>query len=127
MTARSRALFVAVSAGTIAFVFAFAYPMVHEMAVLWYYPLEHRWAYEARPAGLAIDFYGRVLFAMIAWAAAFLVTLAIARRRAPSERILGLATAWAATAVLLVVLFYGWTLYFRVPTPSPIPTWYQPR
>ncbi len=125
---KQEALFVALSAGTIAFAFAFILPMLAGEPVLWYYPLEHRWALEVRPSGLAMDFYGRTLQAMVAWAVVVLVALPIAKRvTSISLRMVGLITAWTVTAVLLVMLHYAWTLHFRRPIPEPVPSWYQPR
>lgn len=125
---KSEALFVALAAGTIAFAFAFVVPMLASEPVAWYYPLEHRWAFEVKPTGLAMDFYGRTLQALAAWAATVMITLPIARRRKSlSARAAGLATAWAVTATLLVMLHYAWTLHFRRPVPAEVPSWYQPR
>jgi hypothetical protein len=126
---RQEALYVAMCLGTIAFAVTFVYPQFTEQAVAWYYPLERRWSFEARAQGLAIDFYGRLAQALVAWAIAVIATLAIARRvaRPLSDRIAGLLAAWAITFTLLVILYFAWTLVFRVPTPSPIPEWYRPR
>jgi hypothetical protein len=126
---RNEALYVAICLGTIAFAVAFVYPQLAEQAVAWYFPLERRWSYEVRPPGLAIDFYGRLAQAMVAWSVAVIVTLAITRRikRSLSERAAGLLAAWALTLTLLVILYFAWTLLFRIPTPSPIPTWYRAR
>lgn len=122
------ALFLAMAAGTIAFAFAFIVPMLASTPVAWYYPLEHRWTLEVKPTGLAMDFYGRLVQALVAWAIVVLITLPIARRvKQLSLRTIGLVTAWTVTAVLLVMLHYAWTLHFRRPIPEPIPTWYQPR
>lgn len=121
-------LFIALCAGTIAFAIAFVYPVVTAQAIAWYYPLEHRWGYEVKPAGLAMDFYGRTAQAAIAWAIGFLAGLAIVRRkRSLGPRTIALFTAWTATAILGVMLYYGWTLIRRAPVPAPIPSWYQPR
>jgi len=125
---KQEALFVALSAGAIAFAFAFIAPMLTGARVPWYYPLEHRWAFEAKPVGLALDFYGRTLFALAAWAITVMIALPLAKRaKSISARALGLITAWTITAVLLVMLHYAWSLHFRRPIPEPVPTWYQPR
>lgn len=127
---KQEALFVAMSAGAIAFAFAFVAPMLAGEPIVWYLPLEHRWTFETRPdGGLAIDFYGRLLQALVAWAAIVLVTLPIARRakRPLSARAAGLVTAWTITAVLLVMLHYAWTLHFRRPIPEPLPAGYRAR
>ncbi len=125
---KQESLFVALSMGTIAFAFAFIVPMLAGEPVVWYYPLEHRWTLEVKPSGLALDFYGRMLQAMVAWAVVVLITLPIAKRvKTISLRTAGLVTAWTLTAVLLVMLHYAWTLHFRRPIPEPVPSWYQPR
>ncbi len=122
------ALFVALAAGTIAFAVAFVYPMFTPESVAWYYPLEHRWALEVKPSGLAMDFYGRTAQATAAWCVVFMATFAIVRNRATiTARMLGLFAGWAIIAILFVMLYYGWTLHHRVPVASPIPSWYQPR
>jgi hypothetical protein len=122
------ALFLALAVGTIAFAVAFAYPAFTPESVIWYYPLDHRWAFEVKPHGVAMDFYGRTLQAAFAWCAAVLVTLPIARRvRKPAQRALLLFGAWALIATAFVMLFYGWTLYNRKPVPAALPSWYQPR
>jgi hypothetical protein len=122
------ALFLALAVATIAFAFAFAYPAFTPQSVIWYYPLDHRWALALRPRGVAMDFYGRTLQAACAWCAALLVTLPIARRvRQPGQRALLLVGAWALIATVFVMLFFAWTLYNRVPVPADIPSWYRPR
>lgn len=68
------ARFVALAAGAIAFVVALAHPAF----TIYYCPLEHRWALERPPDGVAIDFYGRLVQAAVAWCAAFGVARAIA-------------------------------------------------
>jgi hypothetical protein len=122
------ALFVAMCAGSIAFAFAFIAPMLASAPVPWYYPIEHRWAFEVRPEGLGLDFYGRVLIAFAAWAIVVLIALPLAKRaKGISTRAVGLVTAWTLTAVLLVMLHYAWTLHFRRPMPEPLPTSHVPR
>lgn len=116
------ALFVALALAAIAFAVAFVYPAIGGAAVAWYHPVEHAWSYEARPSGVAIDFYGRTAQALVAWAVTLAVALVIARRvRVIGARAIGLCAAWAVTAIVLVMLFYAWTLHYRVPTPAPLP------
>lgn len=106
----------------------FAFPAFSQMRVLWYYPLQHRWAFEVRPAGLAMDWYGRALFASAAGAVAFLIARAIGRRLATiSARSFGLWAAWAATATLLAMGVYTYQLAMRRPNPEPLPSWYVPK
>ena len=126
---KQEALFLAMAAGAIAFAFALVAPMLAGEPIAWYLPLEHRWTFEQKPAGFAIDFYGRLLQALVAWAAVVLVTLPLAKRgtKPLSARAAGLLTAWTITAVLLVMLHYAWTLHFRRPIPEPLPAGYHAR
>ncbi len=125
---RGERLYVAMCAGTLAFAVAFVYPQLAEQAIAWYDPVAREWSYEVRPRGLAIDFYGRVGQACVAWAVITSLVLVVTRRvRAISDRLVGLLCAWALTLTLLVMLYYAWTLFWRVPVPEPLPDWYRPR
>jgi hypothetical protein len=118
---RRDALHLAVTAATIAFALAFGYPSVSPTSVYWYYPLEHRWAYEVAPSGLAIDFYGRTLMATIIAILVGAAAYAITRKVRVPRVIFGLFTAWAITATVLVAAHYSWTLHFRHPIPLEAP------
>ena len=120
--ARSATLFVALGVAAIAFAVAFVYPGLGSEPVAWYYPVEHAWAFEVRPSGVAIDLYGRLAQALVAWAVGFALALVIARRwPALGARAIGLVAAWLLTVIVFVMLFYAWTLHYRVPTPAPLP------
>jgi hypothetical protein len=122
------ALFVALAAGAIGFCLAFVAPSFYPLAVLWYHPLEHRFALEVKADGLAMDFFGRVLWGTLASLIAFAVAFAIGRRlRAISASALILWTAWLATAALLAMSLFVYQLARRHPTPLPLPSWYEPR
>jgi hypothetical protein len=124
---RKSALLVAICTATIAFALAFAYPVFEETRVAWYYPLEHRWGFEVRPTALAMDFFGRLAMATIVALLAAAPSYAIALRLRLGRPALQLLVAWATTVTLLVMAYYGWTLYNRNPVPEPLPSWYQPR
>jgi hypothetical protein len=112
---RARAQLVAGAAAMIAFAATFAYPAYAPMRVLWYYPVERRWAFEVEPIGLAMDFYGRTLAAAVVALVVAALVGALARRRAIGDRLVGLAAGWAITAVALAMAFYAWQLARRVP------------
>jgi hypothetical protein len=125
---RKHALYFAVCAGGIGFALAFVYPALSPTRVLWYYALEHRWAFEQQPTGLAMDFYGRTLLAIGVAALAGGLTYAVARRvRAPGAPGFRLWAAWTLTVVLAAMAMYTWELYHRHPIPEPLPSWYVPR
>jgi hypothetical protein len=114
------ALFVALGAAAIAFVVAYAYPAFASEALPWYYPADHAWVVEVRPTGVAIDLYARLAQACLAWSVVFAVALPIARRRREiGPRAVGLVAAWALTAIAFAMLFFAWTLHYRVPVPVP--------
>jgi hypothetical protein len=125
---RARRIYVALGAAAVAFQVGFLLPAISPTRVLWYYPLERRWALEVAPTALAMDWYGRTLLGIgaalvaggVAWAAA---------RRFPrlTGRGIGVWAAWIATAALFAAALYAWELVFRQPVPEPIPDWYVPR
>lgn len=127
---RQDALYAATCIGTIAFAIAFVVPQFTGQAVLWYFPLDRGWDLTSKPDGLAMDFYGRllqgVLVAAVAIAATLVVTARLKTEKLP-PKVASLLAAWAVAFVVLVMLYYAWTLAFRVPTAAPIPDWYIPR
>lgn len=127
-TRRMHALYASMCVGAIAFTVAFVYPLFVSQEILWYYPLERRWAYEVKPTGLAMDFYGRLVLGIVAWSVTVVPTILVVRRR---ERVSlttrRLLLAWAVTVALFAMFYFVWTLYLRVPMPEPIPDWYRPR
>jgi hypothetical protein len=124
---RRHAIYVGLCAATVAFAVVYMLPAVVPVPVLWYYPLEHRWAYELEPSGLAMDWYGRTLLSALAAVVAYAAGWAIARRLPPLRHGFALWPAWTATAVVVAMALYAWQLMHRVPTPTPLPAWYQPR
>jgi hypothetical protein len=98
----------------------------------WYYPLEHRWAIEARPEGFAMGWFGTTALALAAAAiGASLVWIASARGalgKALARPSAVTSIAHAGALVLLVdFAYFGWTLTHQTPAPLPLPAWYCPR
>ncbi|MFN0245972.1 MAG: hypothetical protein ACKV2T_03625 [Kofleriaceae bacterium] len=127
---RQDALYAASCIGTIAFCVGFALPHFTGQAVFWYLPLERAWELVEEPAGLGVDFYGRFFQGVIATAIAIALTLVVTSRmkteRLP-KTVASLLVAWAIALVVLTMMYYVWTLAFRVPIAVPIPDWYVPR
>ncbi len=106
----------------------FVVPTFATVPLFWYYPLAHAWALEARPAGFALDWYGRTIWALMGAAAAFPVALAVARRLPPpSARAFFMWAAWAGMTSLLAITVYTYQLAHRHPVPEPLPVEYQAR
>ena len=132
--ARTDVLFVAMCVGTIAFVVGLLLPYFTAQAVAWYYPVERRWAYEVKPHGLAMDFYGRVGLGLAAGSLAVIISTFVTRSafmtrrwQRLSDRMRGLWLAWTFTAVVFAMAYFAWTLAHHVPEAQPIPAWYTPR
>lgn len=107
--------FVALALGGIAFLIAFAYPTISGAPVPWFYPLTNEWELVGKPHGLAMDFYGRLLWAAIAYAVVATPLWLWLRDR--EVRIASLVAGWLLTALVLIAIFYAWTLHYRVPVP----------
>ena len=143
----------AVCAGCIGTGVLFFLGGVVPLPVLLYFPLSRRFGLSPQPPELAMDFYGRSLLALGAGLLAALATYAVARwlegRRsaaAPAEAQADadadadadagpadadapvargtLATAYAATALLLAAGLWAYQLYARQPSPEPLPPGY---
>jgi hypothetical protein len=115
---------------TIAFALALAFPAFVAVPLPWYHPVERAWSFEVHASGIAIDFYGRCMFAGVVSAIAAACTYAFGRRvlrRDPSARVVALFTVWAVSLTVLVITFYSWRLAHRTLAPPPVPSWYQPR
>lgn len=107
---------------------AFVIPAFTVVRIFWYYPLEHRWAFQTHPSAFAVDRYGRSLWALGAGGFVFAMALGIVSRlKRPSSRAYGLWAAWALVATVLAIAVYSYQLAHRHPVPEPLPSWYQPR
>ena len=122
------AVYVALSAAAIGFCLVFMMPSFYPVAVPWYYPLEHHFALEVTPQGLAMDWYGRTLYASGAALFSYFVVGRIAARMRPlSPGACALWAGWVLTAAVLAMSLYTYQLAQRQPTPLPLPTWYVPK
>lgn len=126
MSPRAQGDFAAGCAMLTAFGAAFLVMGLVPMRLFWYHPLEHRWLLEMRPQGLAMDFYGRTLYASMAAVVAALVARALATRVAqPSRDRLWLWLSYGLVFVFLAMALMGYQLWPRPALPLPIPAWYQ--
>ena len=107
---RWQRVYLAACAGVIGFALAYAGADYGKLPHLYHDQLGHRFVVGAGLPGLASGYPGLILWGLAGGLVAALVTWLVAgRRRAPvSERSLGLAAAWAGTAVLLAVGYFVW-------------------
>lgn len=125
---RKISTYLGLCAATVGTSLGFMYPAFSPTRTLWYYPLQHRFTWELKPAGLAMDWYGRSLVALLLGALAFVVTWVASRFVARvSRRSLYLWASWVATGTLLAIALYVYQLVTREPVPEPLPSWYVPK
>lgn len=124
---QARALLIALCAGDIASSLAFVLPGFVKIPVLWYYPLQRRFALEALPSALAMDWYGRSLLAILAGLLIAALAYAVCRRREGDGRVPALFVLWAATATVFAMASCAYQLALREPVPEPLPAWYVPK
>ncbi len=111
---------------------AFLSASVARWPVPWYFPLAHRWELARTVHGLAIDWYGRSLLALVAGATAGAGMYALAGVPSLGRYLArrGFVTEVAHLGALMLltdVLFYVFTLVSRHAVPEPLPGWYCPR
>ena len=123
------AVHLAVCVGIIAFAFAFALPAFVDVPMLWYRPVDRVWSFDHPDGAIAMDFFGRCLFATIATGIVAALTYAIARRtrREPSPWTVSVLAVWAVSLSLIALTFFAWRFAHRTLPAPPTPSWYQPR
>lgn len=99
------------------------------MPLFWYHDLERQWLLEVRPQTLAMDFYGRTLYATIAAGLAYGAGAWLGRRGKSDlgREQLWLWLAYGLGAIVLAMCLIGYQLWPRPPQPLPLPAWYVPR
>lgn len=104
MNAAQRATVVAASA-VILFCAGYCLPMLIDLPLPRYFPLEHRWGLAPDLGAISQGWYGRVLFAFLfSVAPAALLDLLLARMTGPVTARLPLLVGLAAAAVVLLTL-----------------------
>lgn len=106
---------------TVAFALAFTLPMYVPVPLLWYHPLEGAWQFEVTPTTMAMGWYGRLLWGVVAAG----IGLALGRFVPARLALTRTAKTWWALATLGVVLaamtILVVTMVGRVPTPMAPP------
>lgn len=102
-----RALAVACAAG-VGFALAYALPVYARLPSLYYDPLARRWILGAWPGPLPIGWYGQLAYGVAGAAVASSLASLASRLRAPSPQVVALASAWALTALALVLAYFAW-------------------
>ena len=95
-------------AGIIAFALAYAGVDYGKVPHLYHDQLEHRFALGAQVPGLPSGYVGQWLWAFLAALVVAAATWWLAGKRQVSERVLGLAEAWAGTAFAIALGYFVW-------------------
>jgi hypothetical protein len=70
-----------------------------------YFPLEHRWAFVRDAPGLAMVYYGQLLWALVAGGMGGAAGAAVGRRVPLSREACILVTGWTAAVLVFTILF----------------------
>ncbi len=107
------ATYLAMCVATGAFALAYVLPAFVPVPLPWYHPVERVWTVGVHASGIAMDFYGRCLFAAVvsSLVAALMYTFARGAPRCElSSRMVALFTLWAVGLPVLVIAFCAWRL-----------------
>jgi hypothetical protein len=88
------------SLAIVLFVVAFMLPMFVPVPLLWYHPLEGAWRFEVTPTTLGMDWYGRLLWGVVAAGVGLALGRLVPARAALTRR----AKAWWAFGALGIVV-----------------------
>ncbi|HEY7955132.1 MAG TPA: hypothetical protein VII38_07555 [Polyangia bacterium] len=109
MKRASRAFFVACAA-LIGFVLAYALPVYARLPRTFYDPVARRWQWASNLGPIPMGYVGQIVWgiagALICGGLAGLITSRF--KREPSERAFSLWTAWALTALAIVLGYFTW-------------------
>ena len=122
-----RRTYLAACAGILGFATVFFLLQLLRMPLFWYHPLDRLFRFETRPSGLAMDFYGRTLWASLGgilgyWGGGHLAPhLKLDRDRA------WLWMAYGLGMIALAMCLIGYQIWPRPAAPIPLPSWYVPQ
>ncbi len=88
---------------------------VTQLPLLWYFPLERRWAFATTVLGLGMDYFGRLLLGAAVGALGAGLGRLLARRASPRWLLHG--SIWLGTLVGLNFVYQLAALLHRNPTP----------
>lgn len=100
-----------------AFAVAFTLPVFVPLPLLWYRPLTGAWAFGSVPADLAMDWYGRVLFAALAGVVGYALGRRVPARWSVSARAQRFWATIAAMALLAAMVTFVVLMADRAPVP----------
>lgn len=100
----------AACAAVIGFAIFYTLPIYARLPRSYYDPVNHRWFFAANSTPIPMGYVGQIVWgiagALVAAGATLVVTARL--KKEPSERAFVLATAWALTAVVIVIGYFTW-------------------
>lgn len=119
MNLRARAFASAVTVLVVGATYLLTHP-VH-LPMLWFDPVAHAWSFGARPATVAMDWFGKVAACAVAGLCAYVCAFLASSRVGVSDRALQLAVALATSMSLSCMAYYAVTLSKRAPVKEAYP------
>ena len=88
----------------------YALPAYAHLPNLYYDPIARRFLFGGRPGAIPMGYYGQLVYALASALLCSAATYAlVARRKQPAgSQSIGLAAAWALTALGLVAAYFTW-------------------
>ena len=115
--------------GATGYLAAYFASTVLPVPLVWYFPVERRFSFEAHASGQAMDFYGRLLFSLAAGALALGLGRVVFRRLPASAqpRWAIRLVVWCGSILAVTGGLYLYLLAGRHAAPWPLPEGYVPR
>jgi hypothetical protein len=103
-------VYFAVAAAAVGFALFYALPIYARLKRPYYDPLARRWFLADHTSPIPMGYVGQLLWAVggALVCAGLAFAIVSGRRRAPSDRAFALWSAWALTAVAIVVAYFTW-------------------
>ena len=107
---RAERIYFMACAALIGFALAYALPIYARLPHHFYDPIARRWLLATNAGPIPMGYVGQILWAIGGALLAGGVTWMIAGRKksAPSDRAFALGSAWALTAVVIVLGYFTW-------------------
>ena len=103
-------VFFAACAAIVGFALAYTLPIYARLPRTFYDPVARRWQWASNLGPIPMGYVGQILWGVGGAIVCALVAIAITARmsKEPSERAFGLWTAWALTALGIVLAYFTW-------------------
>ena len=105
---KARAFFGACAA-LIGFAIFYTLPIYARLPKSYYDPVNRRWFFAANATPIPMGYIGQIIWGVAGALVAAGVAMALVRKKdSPSDRAFALGTAWALTAIVIILGYFTW-------------------